>query len=438
MKLDYSKANVTESDLLKAANSLGIYLEELAQFVGYGGYGRDEASINLPSDTTLREEIEAVYRDKCLSGLKYIVVCGIGGSNLGTKAVYEALLGGQVDVFGERFPKMLFVSTNDSHILRETVTLLGKEIHDPCEVLIVSASKSGTTTETIANTEILISALKTRFKDRIFEQCVVITDNNSGLAEAARAKGMSVMAIPENVGGRYSVLSAVGLFPLFAAGIDIDAVRMGAESMRGDCLQKDPKKNPALQSAAVLYTAIERGKTIHTNFIFHPELESLGKWYRQLLGESIGKKKDNDGNIIRAGITPDISVGSDDLHSVGQLDIGGPQDKITTFIYTEKVKYSVPVPKERTFPGIVPMIEGKSAEDIMDAIFEGVKIAYDKEELPFMEILLADISPYEIGQFLQFKMMEIMYLAQLLNVNAFNQPSVEAYKTETKKILEGK
>ncbi len=141
---------------------------------------------------------------------------------------------------------------------------------------------------------------------------------------------------------------------------------------------------------------------------------------------------------MHAGITATVSVGSTDLHSVGQLYLGGPRDKFTTFISAVRDGASpvVPAAGSRIFTGIVEMIEGKSMNAIMDAILAGTKIAYKKNELPFAEIILADISEKSLGYFMQFKMIEIMYIAKLMGVNAFDQPSVESYKTETKNILE--
>ena len=154
------------------------------------------------------------------------------------------------------------------------------------------------------------------------------------------------------------------------------------------------------------------------------------------MGESIGKEHDREGEVVHTGLTPTVSIGSTDLHSVGQLYLGGPRDKITTFIYSTDAEEKVRVPKKRSFPSVVEMINGKSTHDIMGAILEGAKIAYNKNELPFMEIELEGITPYELGAFMQFKMIEMMYLGILLNVNPFDQPNVESYKVETKQLLE--
>src|SRR3989338_7921955 len=143
--------------------------------------------------------------------------------------------------------------------------------------------------------------------------------------------------------------------------------------MRDFCLKKTTEDNPAVNSAIVLYLHNKQGKNINYNFIFLPQIESLGKWYRQLQGESIGKNG--------KGLTPTVSIGSTDLHSVGQLYLGGPRDKITTFIYGENLQDQISVPQNTAF-NLVDVISGKSIQKIMSAIVGGVTKAYQSQRLP--------------------------------------------------------
>jgi glucose-6-phosphate isomerase len=237
------------------------------------------------------------------------------------------------------------------------------------------------------------------------------------------------------VGGRYSVFSAVGLFPLMLAGIDTEKLLKGARVMHDRCIKKDVSENPALASAALVYLHSQKGVSISNTFFFNPYLESVGKWYRQLMGESIGKKYSIEGKEVNAGITPIVSVGSTDLHSMVQLYLGGPKNKFTTFVYAPGNSKEIVVPKDLVFPSLAEGLPGKELSEIMSAIFNGVKEAYKKNNLPFVEVVLEDTSEYTLGQFLQFKMFEIMYLARLFEVNAFDQPNVEDYKKETRRIL---
>jgi glucose-6-phosphate isomerase len=300
------------------------------------------------------------------------------------------------------------------------------------EILITVITKSGGTSETLANAEFVIDAFAQHNED-IHNRLVFITDEGSRLWQAATEKSCAVLPIPAKVGGRYSVFSAVGLFPLACAGYDIQALLRGAAEMREQCLLEE--NNPAIDSAALLFEANNQGFFINDNFIFHGELESVGKWYRQLMGESIGKEEDREGNAVTAGITPTVSIGSTDLHSVGQLYLGGPKNKLTTFISAVQ-QAPIRVPENRLFPDLVPNITGISFKEIMNAIREGTQKAYKKQGAPFMNIELSAINESELGAFMQFKMIEMMYLGRLMQVNPFDQPHVELYKIETKRILE--
>jgi glucose-6-phosphate isomerase len=410
------------------------YLSTLSAVTQANDYVTDEASLNLPFDDVMIESVINLAEEKVSPELQYVFVVGIGGSNLGTKAIYDALYGYR-DLVASYRAKLVFVDTiNDAQLHFYTEQLI-PSLQSAEQYLLVTISKSGGTTETVANTEILLASLKEKlgdFKDRT----VVITDEDSAFWRSAESAGLAKLAIPSKVGGRYSVFSAVGLFPLAAIGVDIKSLIQGAKDIRPDCLNTQMDNNPALQSAALMAYAVADGKIINDTFLFNSELESLGKWYRQLLGESIGKEYNRAGEQVHVGITPTVSIGSTDLHSVGQLYLAGPKDKLTTFVYSNQLKQALTVPVDRVFPNTVSMIDGKTSADIMAAIFGGVKIAYNKNQLPFMEVELAGITAYELGAFMQFKMIEMMLLGHLLNVNPFDQPNVELYKIGTKQLLE--
>jgi len=415
--------------------ALDDYTAHVRQVVAAGGYEAPEASLNLPKDTALLQEVRALAEQKVSPNLKYSVVVGIGGSNLGTKAVYDAMYGYRdvVRPEGELYPKLVFAETTDPEWLLSAEHLI-ENLHSPDEILVTVISKSGGTAETIANFEIIAAALTEKFGD-VHDRFVAITDEGSKLWDAAGAQNIARLSLPKQVGGRYSVLSAVGLFPLLTVNIDVAQLQKGASQMLDACLAEGGA-NLAAESATALAAHLQKGYIINDNFFFHPELESVGKWYRQLMGESVGKEHSLAGQTVHTGITPTVSLGSTDLHSVGQLYLGGPKDKLTTFVSAPNKLIEVKVPQNRIFPDLVPMINGKTAENIMDAILQGVQIAYQKADLPYMQVTLDAINEESLGAFLQFKMLEMMYLGQLLNVNSFDQPNVEAYKVETKKLLE--
>jgi glucose-6-phosphate isomerase len=429
-----STSGLTAAKIRSTGMRLSSYVDRLRTVADSGEYLANESSINLPFDKDLLDAVQRVCKDKVTNRLKYVIVVGIGGSNLGTKAVYDARCGFFDVLEPGCFPKVLFVDTTHAAFLEKLEQLLHDEVRHPEEIIVNAISKSGGTTETAANTEVILKMLETRWKSAK-NRLVVTTDIGSKLWNSTDEQGIALLPIPTPVGGRYSVFSPVGLFPLAAAGFDMKSLLRGAQRMRDACLDKNTTKNPALASAAILFLQNRAGKTINDNFFFNPELESLGKWYRQLMGESIGKETDLKGKNIHAGITPTVSIGSTDLHSVGQLYLGGPLDKLTTFVRADSTS-RIRTPGRLTFP-LVAGIAGKRITDIMYAIYGGVTAAYRKKKLPYTEICLADTSEQSLGEYLQFKMMEIMYLGKLMNVNAFDQPNVELYKKETKRLLHG-
>lgn len=414
------------------------YRDTLKNASDDSSYSHEESSLYLPYDNALMALVKESVGEKIKNKLpKYVVVIGIGGSNLGTKAVYDALYGHYdvLDTKNER-PKMLFLDTTDSVLMTKSLELLKKEVESQDDILIFIISKSGGTTETLVNAEILLDALMPSLPD-IFSRTVVISDKDLALFVQANTQGITTLSIPSMVGGRYSVFTAASLAPLYACGVNVDLLVEGARDMEDVCLSLETHENPAFLSAQALFSNLKTGHTIHDTFIFVPALESLGKWYRQLLGESIGKEKNRDDKIVQIGITPTVSIGSTDLHSVGQLYLGGPRDKITTFLSLEHESIDMTLPQTLVFPGVLPMIHNKTTADVTRAILSGVKESYRAKGVPFISVVLDDVSERTLGAFFQWKMLEVMLLGKLLTVNPFDQPSVESYKIETKKILQG-
>ena len=278
----------------------------------------------------------------------------------------------------------------------------------------------------------MIETIKENIKN-YKDYVVLTTDEDSELWKLGEKEGYELLEIPEKVGGRYSVFSSAGLFPLAVIGIDIDQLLDGARKMRELCLSKDIFTNPAALSALIIYNNYKKQKTIHNTFLFSNDLESIGKWYRQLTAESLGKEKDLQGKSVTNGITPIISIGTTDLHSMVQLYLGGPNDKITTFVIVNEFKNHIEIKDNEIC--ILPNLKNKDMGSIMNAIIQGVEKTYLNRQLPYVEIILPKKIEYCIGQLLQMKMMEMMFLGHLMNINPFDQPNVEEYKIETKKYL---
>ncbi len=420
-----------------AVEMLGVeltpYLASLRRTVEQGGYTAPEASLSVPADEYMLAATESVLDKVYTKSLRFVFVIGIGGSNLGTKAIYDAMASAR-DVAPHHQPRLIFIDTTDSALLAMAQALIKKAEHAN-EVLFIIISKSGTTTETVANAEILLASFADRF-GRNARRVIVLSETGSPLLTAAREQQMHTIDLPPTVGGRYSVFTPVGLLPLALMGFEVRQMRTAAQRRIEKSLHPDVVLNDAALSALTQYYFYRDNIRQHDTFVFTPALESVGKWYRQLLGESIGKSVVGD-DTKRIGITPTVTVGSTDLHSVGQLYFGGTRDRLTTFVSIIN-RNDVSMPAERAWPDIVPMVSGKSANTILDAIEAGTKAAYDTNNLPYLDVKLDTLSPEVVADFMQFKMCEMMMLGHLLKVYPFDQPHVEQYKTVTKQIIEQK
>jgi glucose-6-phosphate isomerase len=404
-------------------------LKLLALFQKKELYHTSYASLAVPFDEQIKERVTAVATQKKKLKPTVLVVVGIGGSSLGAKAVYQAIFGRLRTAVGADVPLLYFAETVDADRMAAILSILEQELALGNNVLINVVTKSGTTTETVANFSVLVEMLKKYRPEDYAELVVVTTDKDSPLWHVGQHELFTCLEIPKMVGGRYSVFSPVGLFPLLMVGVSIEELCAGARSMVTRCLDTERDTNPAIISALIQYYHYQRGVSINDLFLFSVDLEAVGKWYRQLMAESIGKEFDKEGKQVLMGITPTISLGSIDLHSVAQLYLGGPRDKCTTFVTVKKNKHDVTVPSQ------VPGLAGCSFSTIMHALSEGTKEAYLKNGRPFCSVLVPEKTEYSIGQFLQFKMMEIMYLGFLCNVDPFDQPNVEMYKHEAQRIL---
>jgi glucose-6-phosphate isomerase len=438
IQLSYRNSSmIGDQVFIDYSKKLNSYISYLHDFVSNINYEEKEASLNLVNDQSICEQVLKLAKEISSPKLKYVIVVGIGGSNLGAMAIYNAL-SRNMPAFSFDKPKIIFLDTNNFKLILNTIEVLKKEVSSPEEIVLNIISKSGGTTETLVNFEIIYEALVTQFnikREVLASRVVATTDENSKLWIVAEKSNFKKISIPKKVGGRFSVLSAVGLLPLALVGIDIEELVFGAKDMLDKCVLNDVEKNPSLVSAISLYLHNKEGKNIVNTFIFNSELEALGKWYSQLVGESIGKEYDKDGKLVNIGITPIVSVGSTDLHSVAQLFLGGPKDKFTFFLHSLE-NTGIIVPKDLVSLDINPIIAEKDLNEIMRAIINGTEEVYKKQGLPFIDINFSEISAYSIGAFMQLKMVETMLLAHLFNLDAFDQPNVEAYKIETKKILE--
>ncbi len=399
------------------------YAQDLFLHARHGIYQDGYSFINAPFDTSLFAGVASLIHQKQSLNPSMLIIIGIGGSNLGTKAVHEFLHG---VYYNDQRPKMscYFVDTLNADAVAVILQCMQDVLAQGKQVLINVISKSGSTTETIINFDLFLSLLKKYRPDNYQEYIVVTTDADSKFSSIALRENFSLLTIPPVIGGRYSVFTAVGLFPLGMLGIDIQELCNGAQQVVTDVLSN--KNNDAVHGAYASYNQCLEQKNIHDMFVFGSELTSLGLWYRQLVGESLGKDK-------KIGITPTVSVGSTDLHSVGQLYLGGPRDKYVTFVATNQQQDLFFEPQAE-LKSLMPMFKKNSVEYVMQAIIEGTKKAYTIDDRSF-ESLYIPKNAYSCGQVLQYSMMRIVYMAHLFEVNPFDQPHVELYKRQVREIL---
>jgi len=421
----------TEGMVLAHLKMLGSYKQALGKIVESDQYMVPESALKVPFDEELlktSKEIAEKYKKKA----KVVILAGIGGSDMGVQALYEALRGYK-NTPGDSRPTLITYNTIEPKLLDEVDEVL-KTYKNPEDVVLIVSSKSGTTTETITNANILFNTFSKHFdEESASKQTVVVTTETSPLAESAREKNITVVSFPEQIGGRFSVFSPVGILPLSILGFNVDSFLEGARTAI-TASTTEGKPSSAGVISAFLFEAYLQGSRVHELFIWNPELEMLGKWYRQLLAESIGKTREDETKI---GLTPTLAIGSTDLHSVGQLIFGGRNDRFTTFVGAPH-EWSGGSKYKKDSPFTLSVLEGKKSGEVIKAIYDGVKNTYKRDELPYISIELTEINEREIGAFMALNMAVIMYLAQLFDVDAFDQPAVELYKNEVRSILSKK
>ncbi|TAL49009.1 hypothetical protein EPN83_01925 [Patescibacteria group bacterium] len=389
-------------------------------------YSRPESFVSLVADDEIFEKVQSAAAALCNTTLKYLFVVGIGGANLAVRALVDACS----DEGAE--PQVVFLDTlgvvSDDELERIVAT-----VATPDEFLVVIASKSGKTIETITNAQRLTSLLEKKFGDVARRLCA-ITVKNSSLGEHALAHNITLLAVPASLSDRFGAFSPMTLFPAAAAGIDLDSYRAGGLAMLSQCLGSLDETNPAFLSALGINFEYSQGKHILDIFLFSPRLESLGKWYRQLSAESLGRELATGEGMSRLGFTPTVSIGTTDLHSMLQLNLAGPRERFTHFVFPEKLEGEA-LPDSAALGNLDDVYAGKTSSQIMEAVYESVKESYHKSGLPFAQIILPNISPHSLGEFFVFKMIEVFFLGVLWGVDVFEQPNVEEYKERARKLL---
>ena len=374
-------------------------------------------------------ELVARYRDNTTD----LVVLGIGGSALGNIAVHSALNPATYNLLsaGQRGGPRLFVLDNvDPDLVGEVLRLLGRRLKT---TLVNVISKSGETAETASGFMIFREMLRKRLGDGFASRIVATTDAERGtLHDIAKSDGYAMLPVPGDVGGRFSVLSPVGLFPAAMCGIDIDAMLAGAASMRNRTDKANMSENPAAVLAAIKYLAFAvKGKGMHVMMPYSNRLYMLADWYRQLWAESLGKRTDRDGAEVFTGPTPIKALGATDQHSQVQLYREGPNDKLTVFLEVDKH------PREVRVPDVFAQAEGLSylrkarLSKLLAAEKRATEYALAASNRPSVTVRFDRITPISIGEFFYLYEFTTSLMGELLNINAYDQPAVELGKQAT-------
>ena len=378
--------------------------------------------LHLPSSITpeFLDEVQAVantLREKC----EVVVVAGIGGSYLGARAVIEALGNSFAWLVGDKKnPTILFAGNNigEDYLSELTTYLKDKKFG------VINISKSGTTTETALTFRLLKKQCEEQMgKETAKDVIVAVTDAKKGAARTCADKeSYKSFIIPDNVGGRFSVLTPVGLLPIACAGYDIKALVEGAQSMEKACGKDVPfAENIAAQYAAVRNGLYDKaGKKIEIMVNYQPKLHYISEWWKQLYGESEGK--DNK------GIFPASCDFTTDLHSMGQWIQEGERTIFETVISVEKPNSTLLFPNDDENLDGLNFLAGKRVDEVNKMAELGTRLAHVDGGVPNIRISVPELSEYYIGQMIYFFEIACGISGNVLGVNPFNQPGVEAYK----------
>ena len=385
--------------------------------------------LHLPTEITPSfldeiQEAAKVLRNNCDA----IVVAGIGGSYLGARAVIEALS----NSFGwliqdQKNPVILFAGNNigEDYLFELTEYLKGKKFG------VINISKSGTTTETALTFRLLKKQCETqRGKEEARKVIVAVTDAKRGAARTCADKeGYKSFIIPDNVGGRFSVLTPVGLLPIACAGFDVKALVEGAQQMEKVCGKDVPfEENPAAQYAALRNGLYQAGKKIEIMVNYQPKLHFFSEWWKQLYGESEGKDK--------KGIFPASVDFTTDLHSMGQWIQDGERTIFETVISIAEPEKKLLFPEDEENLDGLNFLAGKRVDDVNKMAELGTRLAHVDGGVPNIRIVVPKLNEFYIGQLIYFFEIACGISGNVLGVNPFNQPGVEAYKKNMFALLD--
>lgn len=364
-----------------------------------------------------------------------ILVLGIGGSALGGIAVTEALLKPFWNYLTpeqrDNYPRIFFLDNIDPDTMSGLFEML-----DLKKTLVNVITKSGSTAETMSQFMIVKNILERELGDDYRYNIVATTDKKTGiLRQIAEQEGYKTFVVPDDVGGRFSVFSAVGLLPFAMLGLDVDAMVNGIKDMDLALKNTNIHDNIAAQNALIHYLMdTQKGKNLSVMMPYSSRLKYVSDWYVQLWAESLGKNKDNNGNDVNVGPTPIKALGATDQHSQIQLYNEGPNDKVINFIRVKEFDTTLEIPNIFEYTGI-GYLGGKTINQLINAEADSTKVALSDYSRPTVTITLDRVDAYNVAQLLYMLEVQTAIAGELYNINTFNQPGVEQAKNYTYALM---
>ncbi len=390
--------------------------------------------VNLPyNQDEIVKEIEQTASE-IRQNYEYFVVLGIGGSALGPTAVFNALCHlhhNDLPKDKRNAPKFYVEDNVDPERMQALLDVI-----EPEKTMFNVVTKSGATSETMAQYLIIVDILKNIYKKDIANHVIATTSKTKGnLIKIAKQENLKTFYIPDGVGGRFSELCPVGLLPASVLGIDIKEFLKGAEYMDKLCSTSNYAENPALASAYLSYLSIKNGKNISVMMPYCDGLKFISDWYCQLWAESLGKEVDKNGNFKYVGQTPVKAVGVTDQHSQVQLYTEGPFDKVVTFIAVDEYRTTVNIPNGCEDIPDVNFLCGHTLNELIQAERVATEYALTKKNRVNRTIYLPKLNAFTLGELLFFFELETAYAGEMFNIDTYNQPGVEGGKNATYALL---
>ena len=364
-----------------------------------------------------------------------VLVLGIGGSALGGIAVSEALLKPYWNLLTpdqrDNYPRLFFLDNIDP----DQITGLLNTI-DLRRTLVNVITKSGSTAETMSQYMIVKDIMERELGDEYRKNIVATTDKKVGvLRQLADQEGYKTFVVPDDVGGRFSVFSAVGLLPLALVGVDIDEIMNGIKDMDLALKNTNISENIAAQNALIHYLMdTKKNKRLSVMMPYSSRLKYVSDWYVQLWAESLGKQVDNKGKEVHVGPTPIKALGATDQHSQIQLYNEGPNDKVISFIRVEEFDNELKIPQIFDYTGI-GYLGGKSINQLINAEADSTRVALSDYKRPTVTISIPKVDAYNVAQLLYMLEVQTAIAGELYNINTFNQPGVEQAKNYTYALM---